>query len=304
MTTYELLLLCSSLQGVRTCILLCLVLRFATFAAFGKLGYPPPAACSMPQHRKIFLGTVGACRCCLRPLHMLPQALPTGIGRCIGMCCLKAPSPHALACAVPAWNKASGSGLRGSSSSGFGRPNSWWGIQPASTVAGHSLVGNPPPPRSGWVGAEVGGGGGLLFLGVLGLRRVFGLTVRNKGPCALAVVHGPDAICSGLLLFPVVYSNSFLLFPLCLLPPCHSLTYVLVWLRSAMILRPSGNTRTHKSVMIGQRIGGFPRTIWCQYSRRPYLSLKGTCLPHHLLHWIPQFQPAPPFAHFPLAPKT
>ena len=59
MTTHEMILLCSSLQGVRTCIPLCLVLGFAPFAAFGKLGYPPTAR-SMPQHSKFFLGTVGA----------------------------------------------------------------------------------------------------------------------------------------------------------------------------------------------------------------------------------------------------
>ena len=44
MTADKMILLCSSLQGVRTCLLLCLVLGFATFAAFGKLGYPPPTA--------------------------------------------------------------------------------------------------------------------------------------------------------------------------------------------------------------------------------------------------------------------
>ena len=44
MTTHEMILPCSSLQGVRTCIPLCLVVDFATFAAFGKSGYPPPAA--------------------------------------------------------------------------------------------------------------------------------------------------------------------------------------------------------------------------------------------------------------------
>ena len=44
MTTHEMILLCSSLQGVGRCIPLCLVLGFATFAAFRKLCYPPPAA--------------------------------------------------------------------------------------------------------------------------------------------------------------------------------------------------------------------------------------------------------------------
>ena len=44
MTTHEMILLCSSLQGVRRCIPLCLVLGFATFVAFEKLGYPPPTA--------------------------------------------------------------------------------------------------------------------------------------------------------------------------------------------------------------------------------------------------------------------
>ena len=63
MTTHEMKLLCSSLQGVGRCIPLCLVLGFATFAAFGKFGCPPPMACSMPQHaaaQEIFLGTVDA----------------------------------------------------------------------------------------------------------------------------------------------------------------------------------------------------------------------------------------------------
>ena len=36
MTAHEMTLLCSSLQGVKTCIPLCLALGFATFAAFGK----------------------------------------------------------------------------------------------------------------------------------------------------------------------------------------------------------------------------------------------------------------------------
>ena len=44
MTTHEMILRCSSLQGVGTCIPLCLVLGFATFAAFGKLTDPPPTA--------------------------------------------------------------------------------------------------------------------------------------------------------------------------------------------------------------------------------------------------------------------
>ena len=44
MTTHEMILLCPSLQGVRACIPLCLILCFATFAAFGKLGYPQPKA--------------------------------------------------------------------------------------------------------------------------------------------------------------------------------------------------------------------------------------------------------------------
>ena len=44
MTTHDMILSCSSLQGVRRCIPLCLVLVFATFAAFGKLGYPLPTA--------------------------------------------------------------------------------------------------------------------------------------------------------------------------------------------------------------------------------------------------------------------
>ena len=60
MTTHEMILLWSSLQGVRTCLFLCLVMGFATFAAFGKLGYPPPAARTVPQHSKFFLGAVGA----------------------------------------------------------------------------------------------------------------------------------------------------------------------------------------------------------------------------------------------------
>ena len=41
MTTDEMIVLCSSLQAVGRCILLCLVLGFATFSASGKFGYPP-----------------------------------------------------------------------------------------------------------------------------------------------------------------------------------------------------------------------------------------------------------------------
>ena len=41
MTTLEMILLCPSLHGVRRCIPLCLMSRFATFAAFWKVGLPP-----------------------------------------------------------------------------------------------------------------------------------------------------------------------------------------------------------------------------------------------------------------------
>ena len=44
MATHEMILLCSSLQGVGRCIPLWLVRGFATFAAFGKSGCPPPTA--------------------------------------------------------------------------------------------------------------------------------------------------------------------------------------------------------------------------------------------------------------------
>ena len=78
MTTHEMILLCPSLQGVRRCILLCLMLRFATFAAFWKIGPPPAnglkrttAYHSMPQHSKFFWGTVGAC---LAPTHGVVSA--------------------------------------------------------------------------------------------------------------------------------------------------------------------------------------------------------------------------------------
>ena len=40
MTTHEMILLCSSLQGVGRCIPWCLVLGFAAFVAFVKFGYP------------------------------------------------------------------------------------------------------------------------------------------------------------------------------------------------------------------------------------------------------------------------
>ena len=40
MTAHEMILLWSPLQGVVICLPLCLVLGFASFAAFGKLGYP------------------------------------------------------------------------------------------------------------------------------------------------------------------------------------------------------------------------------------------------------------------------
>ena len=59
MTTHEMLLLCSSLKGVGTCIPLCLVLGFGTFVAFGKFGYPSPTAWSMPQHAAARYSTVG-----------------------------------------------------------------------------------------------------------------------------------------------------------------------------------------------------------------------------------------------------
>ena len=67
MTTHEIILLCSSLQGVGRCIPLCLVLGFATVVPFGDLGtltyrLKHAAACrSMLQHSKFFWGTVGAC---------------------------------------------------------------------------------------------------------------------------------------------------------------------------------------------------------------------------------------------------
>ena len=38
MTAHDMILLCSSLQGVRTCIPLFLVLGLTTFAAVGRLG--------------------------------------------------------------------------------------------------------------------------------------------------------------------------------------------------------------------------------------------------------------------------
>ena len=43
MTTHEMILLCPSLQGVKRCIPSCLILCFATFAAFWKIGLPPTA---------------------------------------------------------------------------------------------------------------------------------------------------------------------------------------------------------------------------------------------------------------------
>ena len=44
MTTHEMLLLCSSLQGVGRCIPLCLLLGLAPFSASEKFRYPPPTA--------------------------------------------------------------------------------------------------------------------------------------------------------------------------------------------------------------------------------------------------------------------
>ena len=44
MTTHEMILLCTSLQGVGRCIPLYLVLGFATFSASGNFGYPQPTA--------------------------------------------------------------------------------------------------------------------------------------------------------------------------------------------------------------------------------------------------------------------
>ena len=63
MTTHEMILLSSSLQGVGRCIALCLVWGFATFFFLENLGTPHlrlEACCSMLRHRKFFLGTVGA----------------------------------------------------------------------------------------------------------------------------------------------------------------------------------------------------------------------------------------------------
>ena len=65
MTAHEMVLLCSSLPDVRTCIPSCLVLRSATLSAFGKNRVPPTeglvhaAACRSTAN--FFLGTVGAC---------------------------------------------------------------------------------------------------------------------------------------------------------------------------------------------------------------------------------------------------
>ena len=74
MATHEVILLCSSLQGVGRCFFLCFLLGFATFVAFGKFGYPHlrlEACCSMPQRSKFY---------CLRQVHLaenLPRATHT-----------------------------------------------------------------------------------------------------------------------------------------------------------------------------------------------------------------------------------
>ena len=71
MTTHEMILLCSSLQGVKRCIPLCLIVGVATFgkfwvpptyglkhAAAGR-GMPPPvtACCAMPRHTDKWVAT-------------------------------------------------------------------------------------------------------------------------------------------------------------------------------------------------------------------------------------------------------
>ena len=56
MTTHEMILLCSSLQGVKRCIPLCLVLGFVTFVAFGKFWVPPTYGLKHAAAQQIFLG--------------------------------------------------------------------------------------------------------------------------------------------------------------------------------------------------------------------------------------------------------
>ena len=63
MTTHEMILLCSSSQGVRTCIPLCLVLILPPLQPLENLLTPHlwrEACCSMLQHSKFFLGTIDA----------------------------------------------------------------------------------------------------------------------------------------------------------------------------------------------------------------------------------------------------
>ena len=51
MTSHEMILFSSSLKGVGTCILLCLVPAFCLLAAFVKLGSPPPQCRTTTMHR-------------------------------------------------------------------------------------------------------------------------------------------------------------------------------------------------------------------------------------------------------------
>ena len=54
MTTHEMILLYSSLQGAGRCIPLCLVLGFATSVAFGNFGYPPTYGLEHATAQQIF----------------------------------------------------------------------------------------------------------------------------------------------------------------------------------------------------------------------------------------------------------
>ena len=72
MTTREMVLLCSSLQGVGRCIPLYLVLGFATFLASEKFWLSPTYGLKHAAAQQIFLGTIEACMCAIGMIFGCP----------------------------------------------------------------------------------------------------------------------------------------------------------------------------------------------------------------------------------------
>ena len=113
MTTHEMILLCPSLPGVRRCIpCLCLMSRFATFAAFWKIGLPPTN------------GLKHAAACC-STANFSGGPLVPGRHVTVPLCCLFPCA--ACSCFLPPLSSASGQNICGlgaleaSAGSGHGR---------------------------------------------------------------------------------------------------------------------------------------------------------------------------------------